>query len=214
MIKKAFSGIQAHGRKPSTSKTSEIGNRVKRAGAFASAATALALGLTLAPIQAQTASAYGLTNCSEQAHVYDVDPFRINTGSVDFGGGTYSAEAGSSSSDAIVCWSDGQKTVQLVGTMYTNSKAAHNTFTGCVRIVLRFNDTAGKNIAAAGTNRDLCDADGKNPQEYTFHEKRLSSGYGGAKFSLVNVYAYQKSSASSTQWQLVAERHLHYGPPD
>jgi hypothetical protein len=219
-----FTGIQAPARKPSTSKNREVGNRVKRAGALAAAATTLALGLTLAPIQAQTAAAFDLSSCVDPAPVIDIDSFRINTATLDFGGAGGLTSTGSPKDDAIVCWDKDRKWVQLRGTMYLDNIANNNDFKGCVRITLRFEDTAGGNVAEAGTDHDLCDANGRQlpgptPANYTFNAKRFGEDYDKPHrppviFNKVHVWGYQKSNAVNSTWQLVAEKHLRFGDPD
>lgn len=181
--------------------TTTPGGRLKRAAAMGTAVSAMAVGLAVMT-PATSASAYDGNSCSSKTTVYDVDRFRFDGGPIDFGDELHLN--GAPQGDAVTCWQQGRGTVQLRGKMFLDPGKG---FKGCVRIVLRFYNTAGANVTSGNFTKDLCDAEGDDwfPTSYTVNRTVTA-----ANLNRVSVIAYKKPT-TSTQWQHVRTVNTYYG---
>jgi hypothetical protein len=177
------------------------GGRLKRAAAMGAAVSAMAVGLAVLP-PATAANAYDGNSCSSKSTVYDVDRFRFDGGPIDFGDELHLN--GAPQGDAVTCWQQGRSSVQLRGKMFLDPGRG---FKGCVRIVLRFYNTANTNVTSGNLTKDLCDAEGDDwfPTSYTINKTVTA-----ANLNKASVIAYKKST-TDTQWQHVRTANTFYG---
>ena len=184
---------------------------LKRAVVLAAGAFAVAGGLTISPIEPGVASAWNPWDCATPAaQVSSIDYIWFNGGAIDFGGGW---DDETPAENAIVCWDQNQKAVQLKGTMYMDETA---NFKGSVRIVTRVVHTDGSLVNAGSTSTTLSDAEGDDWTSTTreidlrVHAEANAPGHPVKKVKEVAVYGYTRSAADGSPWVLRKERHVFF----